>query len=205
MIETREQWLNAGITALRPLFIDAGYTVPDNVRVTCGFPSKGALPGKKGSYSMGQCWSDTSSDGKMFEIFISPLDSDPTTVLGTLTHELVHATVGLAAKHGKPFKRCALAVGLEGKMRSTHSGEALQIKLKDISATLGAYPHDSLKSAKMTDGTKKQTTRLKKCECPECGYTVRVTAKWLDMGAPLCPNETCGEYKNPLQIEGAEE
>lgn len=201
MIETREQWLNAGIAALRPLFIAAGYTVPDNVRVTCGFPSKGALPGKKGSYSMGQCWADTASDGKMFEVFISPLDSDVLIVLATLVHELVHATVGLDAKHGKLFKACALAVGLEGKMRSTHAGEELRDKLQGIAKDIGAYPHDSLKKA-MTDGTKKQTTRLKKCECGVCGYTVRVTAKWLEMGAPLCPNESCDDYRQPLQVEG---
>lgn len=33
----------------------------------------------------------------------------------------------------------------------------------------------------------KQTTRLLKAACGECGYTVRVTQKWLDVGAPHCP------------------
>ena len=37
-------------------------------------------------------------------------------------------------------------------------------------------------------GLKKQTTRLKKLKCSECGYTVRTTAKWIEtLGAPLCP------------------
>jgi hypothetical protein len=37
---------------------------------------------------------------------------------------------------------------------------------------------------------KKQTTRLLKCECAECGYTARVTAKWIkDSGAPMCPTD----------------
>jgi hypothetical protein len=37
---------------------------------------------------------------------------------------------------------------------------------------------------------KKQGTRLIKCECPECGYIARVTAKWLDeAGAPICPTD----------------
>ena len=32
------------------------------------------------------------------------------------------------------------------------------------------------------------TTRLKKAECPACGYIVRVSSRWLDAsGAPLCP------------------
>lgn len=34
---------------------------------------------------------------------------------------------------------------------------------------------------------KKQTTRLKKAQCGECGYTVRLTTKWLEVGPPGCP------------------
>jgi hypothetical protein len=35
---------------------------------------------------------------------------------------------------------------------------------------------------------KKRTTRLLKCECEACGYTARVTRKWVDeAGAPICP------------------
>lgn len=34
---------------------------------------------------------------------------------------------------------------------------------------------------------KPQTGRLIKAECAECGYTVRVTAKWLEIGPPHCP------------------
>ncbi|UKE72382.1 hypothetical protein [Xanthomonas graminis] len=35
---------------------------------------------------------------------------------------------------------------------------------------------------------KKQTTRLHKACCSECGYTVRVTSKWLEKGPPHCPD-----------------
>ena len=35
--------------------------------------------------------------------------------------------------------------------------------------------------------TPKQTTRMLKCECPACGYTVRTTRKWLDIAVPTCP------------------
>ena len=35
---------------------------------------------------------------------------------------------------------------------------------------------------------KKQSSRLLKAECESCGYTVRVTRKWVDqVGAPHCP------------------
>ena len=38
-----------------------------------------------------------------------------------------------------------------------------------------------------------------KAECPECGYTIRLTKKWADLGLPTCPTEggalalDCGE------------
>jgi hypothetical protein len=35
---------------------------------------------------------------------------------------------------------------------------------------------------------KAQTGRLLKACCAECGYTVRVTAKWLEVGPPHCPS-----------------
>ena len=38
-----------------------------------------------------------------------------------------------------------------------------------------------------SNARKKQTTRLKKAICGECGYTVRVTSKWLEVGPPHCP------------------
>lgn len=44
----------------------------------------------------------------------------------------------------------------------------------------------------------KQTTRLKKAECSQCGYTVRVTAKWLEFGPPGCPQH------GPMDTDDAE-
>lgn len=36
----------------------------------------------------------------------------------------------------------------------------------------------------------KQGTRLLKCQCATCGYTVRVTRKWLGLaGPPICPTD----------------
>jgi hypothetical protein len=32
-----------------------------------------------------------------------------------------------------------------------------------------------------------QGTRMLKVECPDCGYTLRTTRKWLDTGLPSCP------------------
>lgn len=179
---TREAWLNQAAQELKPLYQEHKYAVPDNLHISCGFPSRSALSGKK--QRIGECWSDEASDTKQFEIFISPVLADSVKVLDVLAHELVHAIVGHKAKHGAIFRKCAQAIGLEGKMTSTHAGDALKAKLEAIAAKLGAYPHGALHA--MTNGKDKQSTRLLKCECPKCGYTVRVTKKWLDVGEPLC-------------------
>lgn len=195
--QTREQWLLAAVNAMRPLFANRAYTVPDQVRVTCGWPSKSALSPK--SKRIGECWSPEASADGTTEIFISPFLFEvaaPRGVLSTLLHEVVHAVVGLEAKHGKPFKQCALKMGLVGKMTSTEAGEELLETLKEIATELGEYPHaklDSLKSPRKT-----QTTRMVKCECKECGFIVRTTRKWLEeVGAPHCPKHGAMFFEPP--------
>lgn len=54
-------------------------------------------------------------------------------------------------------------------------------------------PREDGDSADQGDGgdssrPKPQTGRLRKACCSECGYTVRVTAKWVEVGPPHCPN-----------------
>ena len=184
-INNREAWLYNATQALRAHFSAQGYTIPDNVRSTCGWPSKSATARKK--RRIGECWSDDASDGKQIELFISPALADPLTVTETLAHELCHATVGLKAGHGAAFKRCATAIGLTGKMTSTEPGPAFKAWFEKQS--FGEYPHETLNAS---NAAKKQATRLIKCECPEClaegaPYIVRASQSTLDRGAPYCP------------------
>lgn len=55
----------------------------------------------------------------------------------------------------------------------------------------------------LRDAPKKQKTRMLKCECATCGYTVRTARKWLELaGAPLCPIEDHGRMQHePLGDE----
>jgi hypothetical protein len=48
------------------------------------------------------------------------------------------------------------------------------------------------------DTPKKQGARLLKAQCMTCGYVVRVTAKWLALGAPHCHRPQHG----PMTVEG---
>jgi hypothetical protein len=121
------------------------------------------------------------------EIFISPYLADPVEVGETLLHELVHAAVGPGFGHKGPFKELALKLGMVGPMRSTRPGTELSERLNTLFVQLGPYPHAVLSG----QNHKKQGTRLLKCECLVCGYTVRITQKWIDdVGLPVCPNAT---------------
>lgn len=184
---TREDWLNEMTEALRPDFLDAGGEIPEKVRLTCGWPSQGAKAKK--NRRIGECWGDERSDDQHFEVFISPLLDTHVEVAEVLVHELVHTAVGIEAGHKAPFRRLAVAMGLEGKMTATHATKELAAKLEEMAARIGPYPHAKLS---FSNKPKTQGTRMIKVQCPDpaCGYQVRTTRKWLDLGTPTC---VCGK------------
>jgi hypothetical protein len=183
---TREEWLNAAIAHYRPAFAAQGFPLPDKVRVTCGFPGIRALATGSSNHRIGECWSSQASADGTVEIMISPVVSEPMRVLDILVHECCHAGAGNECGHKGNFKKLAKAMGLVGKMTATEGGDAFKRDAAPILDELGAYPHAAL-DARV--GRKKQTTRMLKCECAECGYTVRISQKWLDdVGAPHCPD-----------------
>jgi hypothetical protein len=176
----REAWLHAVTERLRPIFASHGATIPDNIRLTCGFPSVRAFSAKQ--QRLGECWSGGASKDGHVEIMISPVLDDPMRVAGVLAHELIHATGRRG--HKGPFATLARAIGLEGKMTATSEGEAFKQAVAPILEAVGPYPHAELSKRQR----KKQGTRLLKLQCPTCLYTVRITRKWLDeVGAPACP------------------
>src|SRR5215469_11455027 len=105
----RQQWLESAVEALRAKFADVGYTVPQKIRVSIGWPKRAASCG-----AIGECWSTSASSDGHTEIFISPRLTESVRILDVLAHELDHATVGTDAGHGKAFKQCALKIGLCG-------------------------------------------------------------------------------------------
>jgi hypothetical protein len=181
--ETREGWLNAAVNNLRPHYAEAAFPLPDKIRAAIGFPSTG----RKGK-RIAECWDPSASGDGYVEIFIIASYQDPVEILGFLCHELAHAAAPKGAGHGPEFKKVALAVGLEGKMRQALPGLELKAQLFELAAKLGPIPHSILDiNGGASDKPKKQTTRLVKCECPDCGYIVRTTQKWIDeKGAPWC-------------------
>src|SRR4051794_40703106 len=188
--ETREQWLDALTDLLRPIFAERGITLPAKVRVSCGWPSRKALAPNGKSRTIGQCWPTVCSGDGHSELFISPCLGSAAEVGHVLVHELIHAVDDCANGHRGAFGKMARAIGLEGKLTATTAGAELAKLLEQLCAKLGAYPHARLDLAQAN--IKKQTTRLLKVVCPDpdCGYTVRTTAKWVEIGFPTC---VCGE------------
>lgn len=175
---TREEWYVAAAIELHQLFTRAGYELPE-FRIGCGWPTGNRTK------RIGQCFSREDSEDKTYEIFISPKIHEPVIVLAVIAHELCHAIAGIKAAHKKPFIEVMKAVGMVPKWTECNPSEELQEKLERINQKLGPYPHAALAIKKRAG---KQTTRLLKVQCPECGYVARVTRKWLDeVGAPLCP------------------
>lgn len=177
-MSNRETWLLSAVDKLRPWYPEHGVTVPDVVRVSCGFPSRSVRK------TLGECWCTGDAAGNQ-QIFITPTLVDPSRVLDVLVHELAHAALPPKVKHGKRFAVLARALGLEGKPTHTTAGPILSHRLARLSEELGPYPHAALTLATRIA----QGTRMLKTICPACGYTVRVTAKWRDVGVPTCP---CG-------------
>lgn len=177
---TREQWLEKAVKELQARVFKGHAKLP-KVRVSTGFPSSGGTRSKNAT--IGEFWNSKACEDKVPQIFISPSISEGVRALDVLVHELVHACVPDAG-HRAPFKKIAVAVGLEGKMTATYAGDELESKLKAIVKKLGKYPHAKINYS----NRKKEGTRLLKAECLECGYTVRVTRKWIEeLGAPICP------------------
>ncbi len=184
---TREQWLKRLGKELERLFKRAGAPALPAYRVTCGWPSRKALTRK--NKVIGQCFDKSCSKDKTTELIVSMFIDNEMDAAAILAHEMVHASVGTAAGHGKAFRDVALAIGLTGKMTATVAGPEFIKWIKPVLKKIGKYPHAQVDASA---ATKKQGTRMIKVSCPEHPeYSVRMTRTWIEaetFGAPLCPN-----------------
>ena len=190
--QTGEAWLNYVAQRMAPMFEKFGAPLPAQLRIAIGFTSSG-----RRSRNIGECWDNQCSEDRHFEIFIRPdlgesKDLLPMQVAAILGHELVHAAVGVAARHGKAFRRVASGIGLVGQMAATTAGSEFEKAMRPILEAAGPLPHGRLQLAigasSHSNRRKKQYSRQIKCACSNCGYTVHTTRKWLELaGTPLCP------------------
>lgn len=208
----RETWLNDIAKLMEPRFIELGYELP-KYRVTIGFTSGG-----KNSRANGQCFSPLVSRDSTYEIVITILEDDPQMVACILAHELIHTAVGFEHGHKGKFVEVAKAIGLQKPWTASVPTEAFNAWADPIIEQVGPLPHARLvlnqpriivdrgegstqddgeaapddtpltTAGKISTGPKKQTTRLVKVDCEECGFLVRMSQKWIDeKGFPHCP------------------
>lgn len=183
--QNREAWLIAAAQAMTPWFTAVDEEVPP-FRVSVGWPG-GRGPKKT---TRGQCWPTSSADDKTAQIFISPMQSDTVTTLAVLLHEMAHAVDDCESKHNGNFIKIARKLGFQHKWTSSSNRtEELTERLSGLAERLGDFPSASIVTGRAADGPAKQSTRMLKLECPEDGYIVRTTQKWIDLGLPTCP---CG-------------
>lgn len=182
---TREEWLRAAIKVLDVrVFSKAGYPLPP-VATSVGFPSTMGISKKR--RCLGECWKRIASDDGINQIFLNPTLNSAHEVVDVLVHELVHAVDDCASGHGSTFRKICKAVGLtDGTPASAAAGADLVPVIEEICKDIGEFPHATLRPS---EHDKKQTTRMRKIECPKCGYTCRTTSKWAEIGMPVCP---CG-------------
>lgn len=188
----REAWLHALAAGLRPSFEEAGYPIPTNIRLTCGFASRRGAAAKR--RVLGQSWSAEASKDGHYEIMISPTIDDPVRVAEILAHELVHVVVGLEGgyTHNAEFRAVAQKVGLEGRTGAM-GGASFKRFLTPLLESCGPYPHAELVVGQ-TSGPPKQSTRLIRCQCPHvepdgkrCPNLIRASRFCLDtFGPPVC-------------------
>jgi hypothetical protein len=194
VLATREEWLIRALDRVRPLFLEKDIVLPPQVRLACGWPYC-AGRGQGSSHTIGQCWARRASKDGTSEVFISPALDDGVAVTEVLCHELIHCVDDCRHGHRGPFGKMALAIGLEGPMRSTHAGPELRERLNALCVELGPYPHARLDP---TQVVKKQSTRLIKVVCrraPNECYAFWTTRLHLDKGTPTC---VCGSRMNEV-------
>jgi len=128
----------------------------------------------------------------------------------TCIHELAHVLAGFEAAHGKDWKAACEKLGMRrARAVGSHAlcmlAPELRARIAQLSKPTDGQPISRVAEVLGPRGGKPKGctvgigtrggksrgagsgSRLLKVTCAECGYTARVTRKWLDIGAPHCP------------------
>lgn len=179
-LSSRESWLQAASAYLFDHMEQQGLPCLP-VRVSCGWPSRGGVGNKK--IVIGQCFAPVVCKDGTPQIFISPRLDESIEVLGTLLHELIHASVGCEHGHRAPFSQAARKCGLSGPPTATEVSETLRPLLQAFVDTTGLYPHAAiLPVVKKRAGSR---LRLYQCSC-EKPVKVRVANDAFDARCLSC-------------------
>lgn len=178
-IGTRDQWLKSTVSAMSSWYEDLGFPLPE-IEVQTGFPSSG----QRGQ-NVAESWS--LDNGESYVVVVRPDVADPLRIAAAVAHQLCFVAVGQKDQHGHLFRHVAISIGLRGTKAERTPGEVFKELVRPILEDLGPLP-SSIPEPAAPKGSSKQTTRMIKVSCNECGYVARVSRKWIeDVGPPLCP------------------
>lgn len=209
----RETWLNQLAELMAPRFAELGHPLP-SFRVSVGFPSAGMKSASIGECWDKSASGDKHFEIFLRPDRADSLDV-AATLAHELVHTAVGLKCGhtglfarVARSIGLAGKLTATTAGpafvdwtrpmLEQLGQIPHaalSWRALGVKRGGGGITPKAPRDDGSRDdgedqqddAPASSAPKTQTTRLRKACCADCGYTVRVTSKWLEIGPPHCP------------------
>jgi hypothetical protein len=173
-----------------------GLSVPmDNIVVT--IQSKGRKQALGWFWS--NRWTPGSEKSNLHEINLSAEYLREHNMGETLIHELAHAEnhhCGIAdtdktgRRHNKKFKSMAEKLGLTVE-KSKSLGFAHTALGPEAEKFLSGikFNRELFELCRIEPETKegKAGSRLVKCQCPDCGYVIRTTRKWIETGFPICP------------------
>ena len=188
---TRDAWLSEFIELARPLFARAGQPLPERVRAAICPPHRA-----KQKY-IGLCWSDAVSEDNGREIWVTAGETDPVRVAGILVHELAHAALPHAEKHGKRFGRLARALGLEGPLRATTEGARFRMLWADVLGALGPLPAARFTPGAAVDFRVQRTPAMTNVRCGHCGFVAKVRRDQQAWGRLRCPVHPEEELRGP--------
>lgn len=176
---SRDNWLAGIANAMTSWFDELGFPTPA-FEVRTGFPSSG-----RRSSNVTESWSDDNGDS--YIIFVRPDCSDEMLVAAGLAFQLCRISVGRKDSHGHLFRHLATSIGLKGTKTESPPGLLFKEIAKPLIAKSGPLPGPAI-APKLKNAGTRQTTRLLKVSCKNCGYVARVSRKWLDeVGPPKCP------------------
>lgn len=176
----REEWFLKAKDFLQKNIFES-WEIPEGTKISCGDLDK---------KHKGCCFAKEVSEKGFTEIFISPSISEEIEVLGTLSHELIHAYLGPGKRHGKEFKEIAEKIGLLSPWTASTEGPIFKENIKTFIEELGKYPHSKINRKTMTKETKSKT-RMYICSKDHEEWKCLVKEKYFLQAKPVCP--ICGE------------
>lgn len=173
-----EEWYRRAVEFYRADLEAAAKKEIPPFHISSGF----TVAGGRDTKVAGQCFPEAASADGLHHIFLNPRYVEPIDLINTVIHEVIHATVGNDHGHGAGFSRVAARCGMVKPWKATRWGDIGRAKAEAVCAALGKFP----RAAFVAKGIKKQPSRLLKAICPECGYVVRLSKVWAEMGLPFC-------------------